>query len=313
MRREKWIAFNGKCWMAQAESVLGTTTGVLMLRDGCETPDRSDHFWRVTPGWVEEPGLRVLAMTETEADEWEAQSNPYDNAAVASQEMAQLSAQFKQIPLADMLRIEEQGGLAAAAAMRAAQTPGGSSVGAFSAGTPSSPSGTILKLAGEVLFIGEVDGSKKPCGEGELLLGDGSVHKGSFVNGRPSGPGTYYDRSGSVAIGQWQSGLRVGEFSLVDKTGVAWTERYNAEGKKVARKKTAQTDTEAAVQLEQPVPCLKCPSHFNALHNFRCRYHKGLWERRPCHPDFPDGGYWLCCESKSAKDPGCHLTTHVAF
>jgi len=53
MRREKWIAFNGRCWMAQAENVLGTTTGVLMLRDNCETPDRSDAFWRVTPGWTE--------------------------------------------------------------------------------------------------------------------------------------------------------------------------------------------------------------------------------------------------------------------
>ena len=48
-RPDKWIAFNGSGWMAQAESALGTERGVLLLRDGsCSTPDLSDASWKVT-------------------------------------------------------------------------------------------------------------------------------------------------------------------------------------------------------------------------------------------------------------------------
>ena len=71
-REDKWIAFNGKAWMGQNESMLGTATGVLQLRDACDHPDLSRETWLVTPGWKPLPGLRCLAMTEEDVARWQA-------------------------------------------------------------------------------------------------------------------------------------------------------------------------------------------------------------------------------------------------
>ena len=70
-REDKWIAFNGKAWMGQNESMLGTATGVLQLRDACDHPDLSRETWLVTPGWKPLPGLRCVAMTEEDVARWQ--------------------------------------------------------------------------------------------------------------------------------------------------------------------------------------------------------------------------------------------------
>ena len=74
-----------------------------------------------------------------------------------------------------------------------------------------------MQLAGGVLFLGRLDGSKRPHGEGELLLADGSMHAGSFDGGAASGEGAYYDRKGAVHRGRWEANKRAGEFAVVNQ------------------------------------------------------------------------------------------------
>ena len=91
VRRDRWIAFNGSGWMAQNERALGTKSGVLLLKDRrCATPDASPLSWHTSPGWSAQPGLRVVAMSEAEADQWEALSNPWGESTRAAPQTAQL-------------------------------------------------------------------------------------------------------------------------------------------------------------------------------------------------------------------------------
>ena len=105
-----------------------------------------------------------------------------------------------------------------------------------------------VQLAKGALYVGAVDARGRPHGEGELLLRDGSVHAGHFVEGaahgegapartaaacaprphrstctrhlqlappqtgRPRTPGVYFDRDGSVHCGSWVTNFRVGDF-----------------------------------------------------------------------------------------------------
>ena len=47
------------------------------------------------------------------------------------------------------------------------------------------------------MWVGDVC-EGKPHGRGDLILPNGSVHRGGFVDGRASGPGVLYDATGAV-------------------------------------------------------------------------------------------------------------------
>ena len=152
---------------------------------------------------------------------------------------------------------------------------------------------SLLKLGPDVLWVGEVAGGR-PHGIGDLILGNNSVHHGSFVDGRASGPGCYFDAAGTVTTGEWLDNKRVGAFVTIDPKGGEWADTYDAEsGKRVARKKRAPPPADAAgVSV-----CIHCKVKFHPSHNSCCRQHKGQWMQA----DGDGGGMWLCCGSKSRR------------
>ena len=81
----------------------GTKSGVLLLKDRrCATPDASPLSWHASPGWKVQPGLRVIAMSEEEADRWEAQSNPWGEMAVVNEALEIMDQAMKLDPISTM-------------------------------------------------------------------------------------------------------------------------------------------------------------------------------------------------------------------
>ncbi len=169
---------------------------------------------------------------------------------------------------------------------------------------------------GPALYVGAADAGQ-PHGTGELILPNGSVHKGTFAKGRASGPGVLYDASGAVMTGNWVDNKRVGAFITVDPKGGEWYDAYDENGKRVSRKKRAPPPADA----QGAVLCGHCGVKFHAAQNSRCRQHSGKWmqasgsdaEEGGCSSgEFPDGGVWMCCGSKvKAGREGCTLGTHA--
>ena len=98
-RGDKWVAFNGTSgWMAQLESIFGTTKGVLLLKDTkCIRPDQSTACDN-TPGWKPDRGLKVIGMSEAEAAVWEAESNPWGEGAAVNDAMEMMAEQLSLHP-----------------------------------------------------------------------------------------------------------------------------------------------------------------------------------------------------------------------
>ena len=158
----------------------------------------------------------------------------------------------------------------------------------------------IVRLAGGVVFLGEVDAKKRPHGDGELLLRDGSVHAGVFASGAAHGRGVYYDRKGAVHAGLWVTNFRTGAFTVLDPSGGQWADSYDDTGKRSARKRLA---AEGAAPPKTPaVACRRCAVRFHPDRNYRCRRHKGLWQEATQK--------WLCCDARDVDAPGCHFSTH---
>ena len=103
---------------------------------------------------------------------------------------------------------------------------------------------------------------------------------------------------------------RVGAFKSVDPKGIVWNERYNAEGKKVARKKAKVGDTETILTELPAYECWGCGGQFHAGYNnkYSCRQHKGQWI--PSRSDPESQGVWNCCAKESRAEPGCKFSFH---
>ena len=295
-RGDKWVAFNGTSgWMAQLESNLGTTKGVLLLKDTkCISPDQSTACWHVTPGWKPDRGLKVIGMSEAEAAVWEAESNPWGEGAAVNDAMEMMAEQLslhpdiqvardKRAPMAERLaamdRLEAlnngRGGGGAAAAIggpprnKLLEQRGGNAA----AGNGNSDGTKAVALPNGVLFIGSVNPGGKPHGGGQLLLKDGSVHVGLFENGAAHGEGVYYDKKGSVHTGSWVTNHRVGPFMVVDPNGGLWDDTYDHFGQRKARKRVPIND---GGEVGAAVACRHCGCLFHPTHQYSCkRYAEG--------------------------------------
>eukprot|EP00928_Gymnodinium_smaydae_P096010 TRINITY_DN8382_c0_g3_i1.p1 TRINITY_DN8382_c0_g3~~TRINITY_DN8382_c0_g3_i1.p1 ORF type:complete len:585 (-),score=78.44 TRINITY_DN8382_c0_g3_i1:153-1907(-) len=180
-----------------------------------------------------------------------------------------------------------------------------------------------LKMPGGMLYLGSArprDGNATndsvPHGRGRLFFADGSCHDGIFDNGRADGRGRWFGGAGAqegcVVEGVWKQNIRVGAFDVWDAKGVLWCEKYNASGKKIARKKVQAGDDETcdAVQASRPlaaVPCIRCGKRFHKRWGSVewCRHHSaGAWQE--------DVGAWRCCGATEHDNPGCEVSAHEA-
>ena len=168
----------------------------------------------------------------------------------------------------------------------------------------------VMKL-GDAMWAGGVEGGR-PHGTGDLILPNGSVHHGNFEAGRASGPGVFYDATGAVITGSWTDNKRVGPFTTIDPKGGEWADVYCADGKRTSRKKRAPPAAEAPGALK----CTHCGVKFHAEHNSCCRQHSGKWMQssEADAGEFPEGGIWLCCGSKSREGgEKCSLGLHATL
>ena len=84
-------------------------------------------------------------------------------------------------------------------------------------------------------------------------------------------------------------------------------ERYNDQGKKVARKRVQCRPGEGEAPLCPAVSCAVCGQGFHARerrssHSYACRAHRGDWV-----PDLSRGGsvgIYACCGVREREDPG---------
>lgn len=301
LKGDKWIAFNGSAWMAQQESALGSDTGVLLLKDAtCPTPDASRAVWRVTPGWKPDPELRCVGMSEEEAARYEAEMNPWGDAAQTNDEMDALAAQLRGLPLEELAAMTPAQQREFAQQHYAALAPPPATTPEALASTDPNAS-KIVRMRGGVLYIGAVDKSKRPHGAGELLLRDGSVHAGNFEGGAAHGEGVYFDKNGSVHCGFWVTNFRVGEFGVIDPSGGVWDDVYDQFGNRASHERA----TDAAVAAAR---CRFCNVRFHAQHNYKCRRHTGAWQPATA----TRAARWSCCSAVAADEPGCHITVHAA-
>ncbi|KAL1526488.1 hypothetical protein AB1Y20_015198 [Prymnesium parvum] len=301
-RRDKFIAFNGSCWMAQGEACVGSSRGVMMLRDAsCATPDLSGATWRLTPGWNAEPGLRCLAMSEEEAARWEAESNPWGEGQQANEAIEQIAGVLRSAPAEARAGMMEKLKEVEARVLSELGTPELRQL----QGKPSSQvqGEGVLQLRGGLLFVGSGDSRGRPHGHGELLLADGSVHVGEFENGAAQGEGVYFDHCGAVHKGSWAANRRVGAFTVVDPTGKRWADKYDASGKRTAHRREREEVQAAIEAVEGPAfpaaACQRCGSRFHSQHNYRCRWHSGGWDAA--------NQRWSCCRSLEEGGPGCQV------
>mmetsp|Transcript_12797 Transcript_12797/g.40442 ORF Transcript_12797/g.40442 Transcript_12797/m.40442 type:complete len:152 (-) Transcript_12797:4-459(-) len=145
------------------------------------------------------------------------------------------------------------------------------------------------------------------------------------------GAGCFVTPTGLALQGTWADNLRTGEFDGLDKDGVKWKERYNAEGKRVARKKVKEEKpnpewSEGAPQdvpktIQVPVPpgpkaqsCWNCMGiyHVQFNHTYACRQHKGQWlEDKAFKGEGDVPGVWSCCASQLySPATGCDFQSH---
>eukprot|EP00966_Prymnesium_polylepis_P324759 7380783-Prymnesium_polylepis.1 len=164
-----------------------------------------------------------------------------------------------------------------------------------SSGEDANNTGKVLRMGGST-WVGEVD-SGRPHGSGSLILANGAVHAGGFVHGRAAGAGVFYDAVGSVTTGEWADNKRVGPFDTIDPKGGRWTDLYDAEGKRMSRKKAAPPPEAGG----SAVRCSHCGVKFHEDRNSACRQHSGKWVDAPTHnadgsravvdtKAFPEGG-----------------------
>jgi len=201
----------------------------------------------------------------------------------------------------------------------------------------------IVRMKDGSIYVGQVDYNKMPHGHGYLMLADGSQHVGHFEKGRAMGSGMAQMAGGIVAEGEWRDNRRYGIFKVLDGNGVSWTEKYNAEGKKTARKKVKKKvpnpafgsmipNPAYAVGGDQPevIPapetievsedpgkpaqeCWGCGGIFHEVYNnnYACRKHKGKFALdRNWRGEGEQPGVWTCCGSKTRADKGCVFKHH---
>jgi len=163
---------------------------------------------------------------------------------------------------------------------------------------------SLIKIGPDVLYIGEVV-KGVPHGSGCLILSN-AQHVGAFQNGRAHGPGVYLT-DGAACEGSWNQNKRVGAFNLVDGKGVTWTEKYNEEGGKIARK--SMKESSEGDQVTVPQQCTKCPTRFHSIfnHRFACRSHAANLLRDPAEKEEP---VWTCCGARGENAVGCDFGYH---
>ncbi|CAD7949490.1 unnamed protein product [Amoebophrya sp. A120] len=255
-------------------------------------------------------------------------------------------------------------------------------------GVNSVTSKKVVKIGPGVLYVGDVDFKKRPHGEGTLLIvnqgqraaavsadkktppavdvatEDGNnycpphgikgirvsyqQHVGRFAEGRAHGDGVYLTSAGQVLVGSWTENKRVGVFQCLEATGVAFEEKYNESGKKIARKKIiiarAQEPAAASASLSsasegnekeienattngatdlpettatpstttsQAETCSKCGFLFHAAynHSLACRTHVANFVQDDKSAD-PNKGIWTCCGAREWADLGCNFGMH---
>ena len=143
---------------------------------------------------------------------------------------------------------------------------------------------------------------------GDLILRNGSVHRGGFVEGRASGPGVLYDATGAVLSGSWLESKRVGAFVTIDPKGGEWADTYDASGTRTSRKKSAPAPADGAGAAQK---CRHCAVKFHGEHNSSCRQHSGKWltasevASDAVDAEYPEGGMWLCCGKTARSERGC--------
>ena len=80
------------------------TTAPLLPTCRCVTPDMSPLSWLCSPGWHEQPGLRVVAMSAEEADRWELQSNPWGEMAALNEALEIMNLALAADPISRVAR-----------------------------------------------------------------------------------------------------------------------------------------------------------------------------------------------------------------
>lgn len=262
-RGDKWIAFSGSGWMAQDERALGTTKGVLLLKDmHAESPDASRGAWYGPPGWVKMPGLRCLGMSDDEATSWELDSNPWNEGANANETLENLAAQLALDPNVQIARDKEASTAERLAAMDRLQYQQQQAMlqmqkmpqSRAAALLPPSGGGAALPLkgaAGETALAvagggrgGEVGGGGGRGGGGRgngrggggsgsgrqrgiIPMAGGVYFVGSAgSSGKPHGGGELLLRDGSVHVGLFEEGAAHGDGVYYDKSGAVHTGRW---------------------------------------------------------------------------------------
>eukprot|EP00128_Syssomonas_multiformis_P015161 Colp12_sorted_trinity150504_noHs@7435 len=143
-----------------------------------------------------------------------------------------------------------------------------------------------------------------------MLFHNLAQHDGQWQDGKAQGPGVYVTPEGDVFEGQWTDNKRTGVFTITKCDGAKKTEKYNAEGKLVARKNCEDKGSKA-------VECWTCGGKFREDFNnpYSCRQHRGTWRSKPGVPrnmqDAPDApGLWSCCVKEVRNSPGCEFLAH---
>jgi len=160
------------------------------------------------------------------------------------------------------------------------------------------------------------------------MLADMSQHIGYFEVGRAVGAGLAQLTNGTCVEGEWLDNKRVGLFNVVDAKGVKWTEKYETDGRKIARKKVkiSVPNPDFVEGGEQPktleIPedpgkpaaeCWTCRGLFHKAYNnnYACRKHKGKWIQKKGYSGPGDApGVWNCCGNDNQADPGCVFLEH---
>lgn len=213
------------------------------------------------------------------------------------------------------------------------------------------PRGRVpFKLGEGTLYVGPVDASKRPRGEGALLLSDGAQHVGCFCEGRAEGAGCYLTSKGLALIGVWQRNKKEGNFVAIGANGQVWLETYR-DGQRTSREKAAASidtmpseqsaprKTNEAVSPTAPIPitevaalaegtnsvacsvtvepahrCDACGQLFHAKfdHPYACRRHPAAWRGDGAQGAAGTQGSWACCRARVRSDPGCELSAHGA-
>lgn len=333
LRRDRWIAFNGSGWMAQNDRALGTKSGVLLLKDTrCATPDVSPLSWLCSPGWHEQPGLRVVAMSAEEADRWELQSNPWGEMAALNEALEIMNLALAADPAARVARDPRASTTDRLAALdhmqqqrqrRAQQAVivGPAAVASngrnpFDARDRSGRSDSGRGSRGGV-HSGHGNGGRGNGGRVRLALGGGALYVGCVggaSGNKPHGVGELLLKDGSVHAGHFDGGGAHGGGVYFDCQGSvhsgSWVcnhrfglfEAIDPAGA-LWEDLYDQSGTRTQHKRRGRAPgsaadvCKLCGVKFHGTHNYSCRRHAAEF----------DGLTWQCCGAASVEEPGCHV------